>query len=123
MTFDGEKFKVQYGCLTFRPRRPSRDFPRKELVYAQKNRWVDDWCKYWFYATVPEFFGDKDVTEPSYPLASRLQDLDPIYLPDFRCGKLYKPCTEVFEKTIKVSSGRDIVEEYIAAAVHPLSQK
>ena len=91
-----------------------------ELSYCQKNNWEDDWEQYWFYAKIG--FPTVDSSEGvSYPLAAKVAEFNHITKADFRrTAAGYKECCSAFASAARVMSGRDLIEEYLAAKVWPL---
>ena len=92
-----------------------------ELFYCQKNKWEDDWEQYWFYAKIG-FPSVESSGGVSYPLAAKMEEFKHITKADFRrtiAG--YEECYSVFASAARVVSCRDLIEEYLAAKVWPLT--
>ena len=45
---DGKTIVKYFGCCSFKPARGA-----KQISPASKNKWVENWYRYWFYHTVP----------------------------------------------------------------------
>ena len=45
---DGKTIIKYFGCCSFKPARGA-----KQISSASKNKWVENWYRYWFYHTVP----------------------------------------------------------------------
>ena len=86
------------------------------------NKWEDDWEQYWFYAKIgfPSVDSSGGV---SYPLASKVAEFKHTTKADFRrTAAGYKECDSAFASLARVVSGRDLIEEYLAAKVWPLTR-
>jgi len=93
-----------------------------ELSYCQKNKWEDDWEQYWFYAKIG-FPSAESSGEISYPLAAKIEEFKHVTKADFRrTAPGYKGCYSAFASAARVVSGRDLIEEYLAAKVWPLTR-
>jgi len=93
-----------------------------ELSYCQKNQWEDDWEQYWFYAKI-SFPSAESSGEVSYPLAAKIEEFKHVTKADFRrTAPGYKECYSAFASAARVVSGRDLIEEYLAAKVWPLTR-
>lgn len=94
---------------------------RVEIAHAQKNKWEDDWVQYWFYAMI----GFSHPDEPGkifYPLALGILPFDHTNQPGFNKNLPgFKSYMSAFEVAGQVCGGRDLIEEYLAARVWPLS--
>jgi len=42
------------------------------IAYAQRNRWSNDWYRYWFYVRTPRFTIKEENGEDAYPLRKRM---------------------------------------------------
>jgi len=115
---DLQVYSAQSGC-SFHPRRTNKThgIDRMELSYCQKNKWEDDWEQYWFYAKIG--FPSVDSSEGlSYPLAAKVAKFKHITKADFRrTAAGYNECCSAFASAARVVSGRDLIEEYLAAKV------
>ena len=121
---DPQVFSAQSGCCSFHPRRTNRTqgIERIELSFCQKNKWEDDWEQYWFYAKIG-FPGADPSERVSYPLAAKVAEFRHITKADFRrTAAGYKECCSAFASAARIMSGRDIIEEYLAAKVWPLTR-
>jgi len=76
---------------------------------------------YWFYAKIgfpdPEGSGEEKYLQASY-----IEVFEHTYQPAYsKCGPGFKPCLEAFRTACQICGGRDVVEEFLAAKVWPLS--
>ena len=82
------------------------------LVIVCKNKWPSDWTQWWFYHKV-------DTEEF---LVSKCEEVKRNRAPDVRLKSLQQTALEAFARCAKYLSTRDLVEEFIAAGVWPLSR-
>jgi len=88
----------------------------------RKNKWEDNWEQYWFYAKIG-FPSAESSGEISYPLAAKIEEFKHVTKADFcRTEPGYKECYSAFASAARVVSGRDLIEEYLAAMVWPLTR-
>jgi hypothetical protein len=118
---NGERRLAQFGSCTFIPKVRAKGKENLRISYAQKPRWPNTWIRHWFYATVPGltvFRGGIDTV--TYPLASKMSLLvaERRVQPKMTEGR--KACEKAFELACRFSSGRDLVEEFLAADIWPL---
>lgn len=79
VVFDGEVriFENHFGCCTFNIRRENekKKIQRIEPLFAQKNKWDDDWLRHWFYVRIemPGIVGD---CNPVFPFHAPLGPMD-----------------------------------------------
>ena len=120
---DDKVYSAQSGCCSFHPRWVNKvqKIERIELSFCQKNKWEDDWEQYWFYTKIG--FPSVEPSEGvSYPLAAKIEEFKHITKADFRRTVAgYKECYSAFASTTRVVGGRDLIEEYLAAKVWPLT--
>jgi len=121
---DSEKFDAQLGCCTFVARRENKKkkIQRIELSFSQKNKWEDDWTRYWFYVKVER----PDPLSPDtaiYPFACQVEELKVIHIPSFDSKSAgFEACCDSFYLAMITLSGRDVVEEALAAGIMPLQR-
>ena len=66
---EGENIVKYFGCCSFKPARTP-----KQIAPAFKNKWVENWYRYWFYHTVP-MVEERDESRKivkRYPLAAKM---------------------------------------------------
>lgn len=87
----------------------------------QKNKWDDHWLHYWFYVKVGH--PDPQISDQMiYPFSSKVEDLNVVFVPDYDAkSDGYEACCDAFYLATTTLSGRDVVEEALAAKVLPLS--
>jgi hypothetical protein len=120
---DTELSEVQNGCCTFVPRKPNKKtgLQKVMLFTAQKNKSEGNRLGYWFYAKIG-FSDPEGSNEEKYLLASDIDEFDHTYQPAYnKRAPGFKPCLEAFMVACHICSGRDVVEEFLAAKVYPLS--
>ena len=110
-------------CCTFVLQKNNKkaNLERIELSPSQKNKWEDDWTKYWFYAKIG-FSRPKEPSEVYYPLASGVEMFEHTCQPGFsRHSPEFKSCLRAFVTASRVCGGRDLVEEFVVARIWPLT--
>ena len=91
------------------------------LAAAQKNKWEGNWLEYWFYAKIG-FSDPEGSSEERFLLASDIEAFDHTFQPAYnKRAPGFKPCVEGFMTACQVCGGRDVVEEFLAAGIWPLS--
>jgi hypothetical protein len=116
---EGKNIVKYFGCCSFKPARTA-----KQIAPACKNKWVENWYRYWFYHTVPmvEERGKSRKIVKHYPLAMKMgKNIFDCKL-DFPSTNNSKICEKAYELTASLQSARDLCEEYIAARVWPLKK-
>ena len=66
---DGKTIIKYFGCCSFKPTQGA-----KQISPASKNKWVENWYRYWFYHSVP-LVQERDDTRKivkRYPLAAKM---------------------------------------------------
>lgn len=121
---DGERRNAQFGSCTFIAKKRSKGQDSPQISYAQKGRWPNHWPRYWFYAKVPVMtFHRNDGTDIDiHPLASTMSVMKTVSCVSPKNTESRRACEKAFEFACRFSSGRDLVEEFLAAGVWPLGQ-
>ena len=118
-----EPSEAQNACCTFVPWKNNKKakLQRIELSTAHKNKWEDDWVRYWFYAKV-KFLKPESPSEVYYPLAADIELFEHTYQPGFnRLAPGFNSYVGAFTTASRACGGRDLVEEFVAAKIWPLS--
>jgi hypothetical protein len=82
---------------------------------------TDDWNSYWFYvkvdmSTIPGYKG------PARPLSCSIEALTAVYNTEFNHRAVgIRSCESAFHLASTILGGRDIVEEFVAAQIWPIS--
>jgi hypothetical protein len=110
---DGQFFHSQHACCTFNTRRQNtrQGITRILISPCCKSNLSDDWKSYWFYLKV-------DVPKLSCPIAP----LTAVNVGKYNQRALgIRSCESAFHLASTILGGRDIIEEFIAARVWPIS--
>lgn len=119
-----EKFDAQLGCCSFvaSHENKKKKIERIELLFSQKNKWEEDWPRYWFYVKI----GLPDPLTPEkaiYPFACKVEDMKVVFVPDYDSKLVgFESCRDAFCLAMTMMSGQDVVEEALAANVMPLAR-
>lgn len=123
---DGVEAEAQYGSCAFMPRRQQKE-PRLEPSFCQKNKWTQDWNRYWFYLRTSGLttIAADGKRSTRYPLASVMTEMVPYSQVDARSERSAKcsASNKVFALACWYSSGRDLIEEMVAAKYWPLGRE
>jgi hypothetical protein len=120
---DGQFYEAHYMCCTFNTRRQNmqKGITRIHIVPCCKTNFTEDWSSYWFYvkvdmSTIPGYEG------PAHPLSSPIEALTVVSTTAFnhRAAGI-RSCENAFHLASTILGGRDIIEEFIAARVWPIS--
>jgi hypothetical protein len=122
---DGQYYEAQHACCTFNTRRQNT---RKEITRIQiapycKTNLTDDWNSYWFYikvdmSEIPGYEG------PACPLSCSIEPLTAVTAAEFNHRAVgIRNCENAFHLTSTILGGRDIVEEFVAAEIWPMSTR
>jgi len=116
-TVDGKTIIKYFGCCSFKPTQGA-----KQISSASKNKWVENWYRYWFYHLVPlvEERDDTRKVVKRYPLAAKTSRNIFYCKPDFPSSKKSRTCEKVYKLAASMQSARDFCEEYIAVRIWPL---
>jgi len=118
-TVDGKNIVKYFGCFNFKPAHDA-----KQIAPASKNKWVENWYRYWFYHSVPlvEEKDDSRKIVKKYSLAAKMTKNIFDCKPEFASSKNSRTCEKAYKLTANLQSARDLCEEYIAARVWPLKK-
>jgi hypothetical protein len=120
---DGQFYEAHYACCTFNTRRQNtrRGITRIQIASCCKTNLTDDWSSYWFYAKVdmskiPGYEG------PIHPLSSPIEALTAVNTTEFNHRAVgIRSCENAFHLASTILGGCDIVEEFVAARIWPIS--
>jgi hypothetical protein len=110
---DGQFYHSQHACCTFNTRRQNtrKGITRIQISPCCKTNLTDDWSSYWFYLKV-------DMPELSCPIAP----LTTVNVAEFNQRAVgIRSCESAFHLASTILGGRDIIEEFVAARVWPIS--
>jgi hypothetical protein len=99
------------------------EVPRR-FLQPQKNKWVENWYRYWFCHTVPlvEEMDESRKIVKIYPLAAKMSKNVFDCKPEFSSSKSSRTCETIYKLAAGMQSARDCCEEYIAARIWPLKK-
>jgi hypothetical protein len=120
---DGQFYEAHYACCTFNTRRQNtrRGITRIQIAPCCKTNLTDDWSSYWFYVKVdmskiPGYKG------PAHPLSSPIEAQTAVNIAEFNHRAVgIRSCENAFHLASTILRGRDIVEEFVAARIWPIS--
>jgi hypothetical protein len=119
---DGQYYEAQHACCTFNTRRQNtrKGITRIQIVPCKTNL-TDDWNSYWFYvkvdmSEVPGYEG------PACPMSCSIEALTAVNAAEFNHRAVgIRNCESAFHLASTILGGRDIVEEFVAAEIWPIS--
>jgi hypothetical protein len=120
---DGQFYEAHYTCCTFNTRRQNtrKGITRIQIAPCCKTNFTEDWSLYWFYvkadmSTIPGYEG------PSHPLSSPIEALTAMNTVAFNHWAAgIRSCENAFHLASTILGGRDIIEEFVAARIWPIS--
>jgi hypothetical protein len=120
---DGQYYEAQHACCTFNTRRQNirKGITEIQIAPCCKTNLIDDWNSYWFYlkvnmSEVPGYAG------PAYPLSCPIAPLTAMNTAEFNHRAVgIRNCKSAFHLASTILGGRDIVEEFVAARIWPIS--
>jgi hypothetical protein len=110
---------AQFGCISFHP---SRFGNRAKLAPAMRNKWTSGWDDNWFYCRVPVEGAIDGCGKGSYLLSSTMNPLNHLLEAPSTRGPDDTNIAAFIEATSIIGSC-DIVEEFLACGLWPLSEK
>jgi hypothetical protein len=116
---DGQFYEAQHACCTFNTRRQNtrKGITQIQIAPCYKTNLTDDLNSYWFYlkvnmSEVPGYEG------PAYPLSP----LTAVNTAEFNHRVVgIRNCESAFHLASTILGGRDIIEEFVAARIWPIS--
>jgi hypothetical protein len=120
---DGQYYEAHHTCCTFNTRRQNtrKGLTRIQIAPCRKTNLVKDWSSYWFYVkvdmyTIPRYDG------PAHPFSMPIEALTAISTTSYnhRAAGI-RNCESAFHLASTILGGRDIIEEFTAAQVRPIS--
>jgi hypothetical protein len=120
---DGQFYEAHQACWTFNTRRQNtrRGITRIQIVPCCKTNLNDDWNSYWFYVNV-DMSKISGYEGPAHPLSSPILALTTVNTAEFNHRVVgIRSCENAFHLASTILGGRDIVEEFVAAHIWPIS--
>jgi hypothetical protein len=119
---DGQFYEAHYTCCTFNTRRQNtrKGITRIQIAPCCKTNCTEDWSSYWFYvkvdmSTIPGYEG------PAHPLSSPVEALTAVSTAEYNHRAVgIRSCENAFHLA-SILGGRDIIEEFVAARIWPIS--
>jgi hypothetical protein len=120
---DGQFYQAQHGCCTFNSRHQNtrKGITRIQIAPCRKTNLTDDWNSYWFYSKV-DMSEVPGYTGPAHPLSCPIAPLTAVNTAEFNHRTVgIRNCESAFHLASTILGGRDIIEEFVAARVWPIS--
>jgi hypothetical protein len=120
---DGQFYEAEHACCTFNTQRQNtrKGITRIQIAPCCKTNLTDDWNSYWFYvkvdmSEVPGYEG------PACPLSCSIAPLTTVNVAEFNHRAIgIRNCENAFHLASTILGGRDIIEQFVAAKVWPIS--
>jgi hypothetical protein len=121
---DRQFYHTQLACCTFNTRRQNtrKGITRIQIAPCCKTNLTDDWNSHWFYLKVnmSEVSG---YTGPAHPLSCPIAPLTAVNTAEFNHRAVgIRNCESAFHLASTILGGRDIIEEFIAVRIWPISR-
>jgi hypothetical protein len=120
---DGQSYHTQHACCTFNTRRQNtrKRITRIQIAPCCKSNLTEDWNSHWFYLKV-NMSEVPGYTGPAHPLSCPISSLSAVNTAEFNQRALgIRNCESAFHLASTIVGGRDIIEEFVAARVWPIS--
>jgi hypothetical protein len=120
---DGRHYEAHYSCCTFNTRRQNaqKGLTRIQIAPCCKTNFSEDWSSYWFYVKVDmsKVPGRDGPTHAlSLPIEALIATCTASY--NHRAAGIRK-CESAFHLASTIVGGRDVIEEFAAAEIWPIS--
>jgi hypothetical protein len=120
---DSQFYEAHYTCCTFNTCRQNtrQGITRIQIAPCYKTNFAEGWSSYWFYvkvdmSTIPGYEG------PAHPLSSPIEALTVVSTADFNHQAVgIRSCENAFHLASTIIGGHDIVEEFVATRIWPIS--
>jgi hypothetical protein len=120
---DGQFYEAHYTCCTFNTRRQNtrRGITRIQIAPCCKTNFTEDWSSYWFYVKV-DMSAIPGYEGPAHPLSSPIEALTTVCTAEYnhRAAEI-RSCENAFYLASTILGGRDIIQEFVAARIWPIS--
>jgi hypothetical protein len=120
---DGQFYEAHYACCTFNTRRQNtrRGITRIQIAPCCKTNFTKDWSSYWFYVKV-DMSTISGCEGPAHPLSTPIEALIVVSTAEYNHQEVgIRSCENAFHLASTILGGRDIVEEFVAARIWPIS--
>jgi hypothetical protein len=120
---DGQFYHSQHACCTFNTWRQNtrKGITPIQIALCCKSNLTDDWSSHWFYLKV-NMSKVSGYTGPAHPLSCPIAPLTAVNTAEFNQRALgIRSCESAFHLASTILGGRDIIEEFVAARIWPIS--
>jgi hypothetical protein len=120
---DGQFYEAHYACCTFNTRRQNtrRGITRIQIAPCCITNLTDDWSLYWFYVKA-DMSKMPRYERPAHPLCRPIEALTVVNTAEYNHQAVgIRSCENAFHLSGTILGGRDIVEEFVAARIWPIS--
>jgi hypothetical protein len=120
---DGQYYESHYTYCTFNKRRQNtrKGITRIQIAPCCKTNFSKDWSSYWFYVEV-DMSKILDYEGPAFPLCSPIGELTATYCAPYNHRAVgFRNCESAFHLAGIILGGHDIIEEFVAANIWPIS--
>jgi hypothetical protein len=94
---------------------------RIQIAPCCKTNFTKDWNSYWFNVKV-DMSKIPDYEGPVFPLSSPIEELTATCIAPYNhCVVGFRNCESAFHLAGTILGGRDIIEEFVAANIWPIS--
>jgi hypothetical protein len=120
---EGRFYEAHYTCCGFNTRRQNtrRGITRIQIAPCCKKKFTEHWSSYWLYIKV-DMSAIPDYEGPAHPLSSPMEALNAVCTADYNHRAVgIRSCENAFHLASTILGGRDIIEEFVAARIWPIS--
>jgi hypothetical protein len=120
---DGHFYETHYTCCTFNTHRQNtrKGITRIQIAPCCEINFTEDWSSYWFHVKV-DMYAIPGYEGPAHPLSSPIEALTAVCTAAYnhRAARI-RSCENAFHLASTILGGRDIIEEFTAAQIWPIS--
>jgi hypothetical protein len=120
---NGQFYEAHYTCYTFNTRRQNtgKGITRIQIAPCCKTNFTADWSSYWFYVKV-DMSMIAVYEGPAHPLSLAVEALTVVSTAEYNHWAVrIRSCENAFHLASTILGGRDIIEEFVAARIWPIS--
>jgi hypothetical protein len=120
---DGQFYEARYMCCTFNTRRQNtrKGIMRIQIAPCCKTNFTKDWSSYWFYVKI-DMSAISGYEGSANPFSTPKEALTAVSTASYNHRAIdIRNCESMFHLASTIVSGRDLIEEFVAANIWPIS--
>jgi hypothetical protein len=120
---DGQFYEAHYTCCTFNIHRQNtrKGITRIQIAPCCKTNFAKDWSSYWFYVKI-NMSAISRYEGPANPFRTPIEALTAVSTASYNHRAIrIRDCESMFHLASTIIGGRDLIEEFVAANIWPIS--